>query len=79
MSIRLEVAYQDLLKRVEALEMKEERHVIPISKGTAKSNGKLTPKHLMFGKWGLANDDGEIVDKGPYSKDAAKKAAQMAS
>ena len=79
MSIRLEVAYQDLLKRVEALEMKEERHVIPISKGTAKSNGKLTPEHLIFGKWGLANEDGEIVDKGPYSKDAAKKAAQMAS
>ena len=31
----------------------------------------------MFGKWGLANADGEIVDKGPYSKEAAKKAAQM--
>ena len=79
MSIRLEVAYQDLLKRIEALEMKEERHVIPISKGKAKANGKRTPKHLMFGKWGLADANGEIVDKGPYSKEAANKAAQMVS
>ena len=79
MSIRLEVAYQDLLKRIEALEMKEERHVIPISKDKAKPNGKLTPKHLMFGKWGLADENGEMVDTGPYSKDAAIKAAEMAS
>ena len=32
MSIRLEVAYQDLLKRIEALVMKEERHIISIGK-----------------------------------------------
>ena len=32
MSTRLAVAYQDLLKRIEALEMKEERHIIPTGK-----------------------------------------------
>ena len=52
MSIVPDTAYQDPLKRVEALEMKEERFAIPIR--INEPNGKLIPKHLIFGKRGLA-------------------------
>ena len=83
MSIRLEVLSREILERLEALEEKVERMTIPVNKFSiaddTKPNGKLVPKHIMFGKWGLANEDGELVDTGPYSKDAAKKAAEMAS
>ena len=33
MSIRLEVAYQEILERLSALEMKVEWHIIPDGKG----------------------------------------------
>ena len=83
MSIRLEVLSKEILERLNALERKVERLTIPINEisieGETEPNGKLVPKHIMFGKWGLANEDGELVDTGPYSKDAAKKAAEMAS
>jgi hypothetical protein len=65
--------------RLEALEKKVERMTIPIGEEKPEPNGKLVPKHIMFGKWGLADPSGELVDKGPYSKDAAVKAAEMAS
>ena len=83
MSIRLEVLSREILERLNALERKVESITIPINEisieGETEPNGKLVPKHIMFGKWGLDNEDGELVDTGPYSKDAAKKAAEMAS
>lgn len=72
MSIRLEVAYQELLKRVDALERRLDE-----KKDSPSMVGVLTPKHLHFGKWALADNDGNIVDHGPYSKEAAKAAAQL--
>lgn len=72
MSIRLEVAYQELLKRVDALERRLDE-----KKDTSSVVGVLIPKHLHFGKWALADNDGNIVDHGPYSKEAAKAAAQL--
>ena len=70
-----------MLERLDALEKKVERITIPINEISVEPepNGQLVPKHIMFGKWGLANEDGEMVDTGPYSKDAAIKAAEMAS
>ena len=81
MSIRLEVLSREILERLNALERKVESITIPINEISVEpeSNGQLVPKHIMFGKWGLANEDGEMVDAGPYSKDAAIKAAEMAS
>jgi len=81
MSIRLEVLSREILERLNALERKVESITIPINEISVEPepNGQLVPKHIMFGKWGLANEDGEMVDSGPYSKDAAIKAAEMAS
>ena len=81
MSIRLEVLSREMLERLNALEKKVERITIPVGSISVEPepNGQLVPKHIMFGKWGLANEDGEMVDAGPYSKDAAIKAAEMAS
>ena len=81
MSIRLEVLSREILERLNALERKVESITIPINEISVEpeSNGKLVPKHIMFGKWGLADENGEMVDTGPYSKDAAIKAAEMAS
>lgn len=78
MSIRLEVAYQNLLARVDALEKRLDAKTPPVAEPPAiKKDGTLVPKHLHFGKWALADEDGNIVDKGPYSKEAAKAAAQL--
>jgi len=81
MSIRLEVLSKEMLERLTVLEKKVERITNPIGSISVEGepNGQLVPKHIMFGKWGLANEDGEMVDSGPYSKDAAIKAAEMAS
>lgn len=75
MSIRLEVAYRDLLERVDALEKRLDAKT-PVE-ATPKADGVLVPKHLHFGKWALADSNGNIVDDGPYSKEAAKAAAQL--
>ena len=81
MSIRLEVLSSEMLERLNALEKKVERITIPVGSISVEPepNGQLVPKHIMFGKWGLADENGEMVDTGPYSKDAAIKAAEMAS
>ena len=81
MSIRLEVLSREILERLNALERKVESITIPINEISVEPepNGQLVPKHIMFGKWGLADENGEMVDTGPYSKDAAIKAAEMAS
>ena len=81
MSIRLEVLSREILERLNALERKVESITIPINEISVEGepNGQLVPKHIMFGKWGLADENGEMVDTGPYSKDAAIKAAEMAS
>ena len=81
MSIRLEVLSREILERLNALEKKVERITIPVGSISVEPepNGHLVPKHIMFGKWGLADANGEMVDTGPYSKDAAIKAAEMAS
>jgi|TARA_R110000824_G_scaffold38982_6_gene118485 hypothetical protein len=78
MSIRLEVAYRDLLARVDALEKRLDAKTPPVVEAPEiKKDGTLIPKHLHFGKWALADNDGNIVDHGPYSKEAAKAAAQL--
>ena len=79
MSIRLEVLSREILERLDALEKKVERITNPIGSISVESNGQVIPMHIMFGKWGLADENGEMVDAGPYSKDAAIKAADMAS
>jgi hypothetical protein len=81
MSIRLEVLSREILERLNALERKVESITIPINEISVEPepNGQLVPKHIMFGKWGLADENGEMVDIGPYSKDAAIKAAEMVS
>ena len=79
MSIRLEVLSREIMERLDALEKKVDRMTIPIGEEKPEPNGRLVPKHIMFGKWGLADENGEMVDTGPYSKDAAIKAAEMAS
>lgn len=75
MSIRLEVAYRDLLERVDALEKRFDAKS-PVE-ATVETSATLVPKHLHFGKWALADNNGNIVDDGPYSKEAAKAAAQL--
>ncbi len=65
MSLRMEAVIQDLTRRIEALE------------AAAQPAQSVTPKHLGFGKWGLQNTSGQLIDKGPYSKEAAQKAAQV--
>ena len=80
MSIRLEVAYRDLLKRVENLEKQLAGGVTEtVTPNAPAPKGKLTPKHMHFGKWGLVDETGAFVDKGPYSKEAAHKAAELAA
>ena len=81
MSIRLEVLSREILERLNALERKVESITIPINEISVEPepNGQLVPKHIMFGKWGLADENGEMIDSGPYSKDAAIKAAEMVS
>jgi len=81
MSIRLEVLSREILERLNALERKVESITIPINEISVEPepNGQLVPKHIMFGKWGLADENGEMLDAGPYSKDAAIKAAEMVS
>ena len=81
MSIRLEVLSKEMLERLTVLEKKVERITNPIGSISVEGepNDQLVPKHIMFGKWGLADENGEMVDTGPYAKDAAIKAAGMAS
>ena len=81
MSIRLEVLSQEIIERLNALERKVESITIPINpKITVSTTDKLVPKHLMFGKWGLAHaETGQIIDEGPYTKAAAHKAAKLDS
>ena len=59
MSIRLEVLSRKILERLNALEKKVERITIPINEISVEPepNGQLVPKHIMFGKWGLAIRD----------------------
>ena len=59
MSIRLEVLSREILERLNALERKVESITIPINEISVEPepNGKLVPKHLMFGKWYLAIRD----------------------
>jgi len=80
MSIRLEVAYQDLLKRVANLEAIV-ASMVPVSEPEqpAEPSGQAFPKHMHFGKWGLVDENGNWIDKGPYSKEAAQKAAELAA
>jgi|DEB0MinimDraft_12_1074336.scaffolds.fasta_scaffold462427_1 hypothetical protein len=65
MSLRMEAAIQDLTRRIEALE------------AAARPAKIVKPKHLGFGKWGLQDNSGQLIDSGPYSKEAAQKAAQV--
>ena len=73
-SISQQVQLDEIIQRLNSLERKVEKIVIPLEKKQAKKD-KLTPTHIMFGKWGLADGDGELVDAGPYSKEEAKKRA----
>ena len=59
MSIRLEVLSREILERLNALERKVESITIPINEISVEPgpNGQLVPKHIMFGKWGLAVRD----------------------
>ena len=65
MSLRMEAAIQDLTRRIEALE------------AAARPAKIVKPKPLGVGKCGLQVNSGQLIDSGPYSKEAAQKAAQV--
>jgi len=68
MSIQDRVDIDALLSRVDILEQRLDMLVDVIQKPMTEDT-PVFGKHLGFGKWGIADEAGNVIDKGPYKKE----------
>jgi|2_EtaG_2_1085320.scaffolds.fasta_scaffold82537_1 hypothetical protein len=69
MSIQDRVDIDALLSRVDILEQRLDMLVDVIQEPVIEEDAPIHGKHLGFGKWGIADEAGNVIDKGPYKKE----------